>query len=431
MVVTCPNCDAKYSLDESRIPGRGARTTCQKCSHVFTIYKDGDWDLEPDPTAELPSKASDLDVHSLDFQKVGIKSWKVKVNSKFGLVYDFSDYKTLHRYIREGKVSTTDLIGHDGQNWVCIDDIPDLELHFCEVYLEKKLGQLSGEPESEAPEAPKSNVVSSGIGELASVLAEAQAEVEDREVLSPPETRPRSTNRKRKKRKLPDPPARKSSAKLWVAALGMAGVLVFGLTRSQNTEEEVVPAPSAKDEKASLQPTPADKKAEALRAELQKELEAAAKKVKAELPTEGADGQLRVRIPQEILDQQAGNAGGPGVAAPPAAKTASDFRRQGDLAIQKEDWKAAAEAYKQAAQLSPDPVLQERWGMALYRSGNSALARPLLSRARQAGVLSASKWLGFISRDEGDIAGSNQFFNAYLASGPADAAQIRQVMNGR
>ena len=80
MVVTCPNCDAKYSVDESRIPGRGARTTCQKCSHVFTIYKDGDWELEPDPTAELPARAEDLDVHSLDFQKVGIKSWKVKAN---------------------------------------------------------------------------------------------------------------------------------------------------------------------------------------------------------------------------------------------------------------------------------------------------------------------------------------------------------------
>ena len=45
---------------------------------------------------------SGLNALDLDFGSIFIKSWKVKV--KFGLVYDFSDFKTLQRYMKEGKV---------------------------------------------------------------------------------------------------------------------------------------------------------------------------------------------------------------------------------------------------------------------------------------------------------------------------------------
>ena len=43
-----------------------------------------------------------VDVHGLEFRKVGIQSWKVV---KIGLVYDFSDYKTLAKYIVDGRVT--------------------------------------------------------------------------------------------------------------------------------------------------------------------------------------------------------------------------------------------------------------------------------------------------------------------------------------
>ena len=165
MIVACEHCGARYKLDESRIAGRGAKVTCPKCRHVFVVFKDalpdaGAADAEPPtavagaagplgaplPTAGSPSpgapaaeRGADVphpvgpDVHSLEFRKVGIASWKVKV--KIGLVYDFSDFKTLKKYIAEGRVTSADLLSHDGKAWTPIGDIPDLERHFVDVYL--------------------------------------------------------------------------------------------------------------------------------------------------------------------------------------------------------------------------------------------------------------------------------------------------------
>ncbi len=119
MVVTCDHCGARYRLAEERISGSGARITCPKCRHVFVVHND-----EPAPPA--------LDVHKLDYRSVGIQSWKVKV--AIGLVYDFSDYRTLQKYIKEGRVTTTDNLSHDGTNWTEISTIPNLEQHFIDVY---------------------------------------------------------------------------------------------------------------------------------------------------------------------------------------------------------------------------------------------------------------------------------------------------------
>ena len=110
MVVACDNCGAKYQIEEDKIQGRGARITCRKCSHVFAVYLHGQDAVEEEPVAQSNPEtdlkaAEDLDVHGLDFKSVGIQSWKVKI--KIGLIYDFSDYKTLTKYIREGKVSNT------------------------------------------------------------------------------------------------------------------------------------------------------------------------------------------------------------------------------------------------------------------------------------------------------------------------------------
>ncbi len=38
MVITCPNCQAKYKLPGKRLEGRGAKITCPRCSHVFVIF---------------------------------------------------------------------------------------------------------------------------------------------------------------------------------------------------------------------------------------------------------------------------------------------------------------------------------------------------------------------------------------------------------
>ena len=144
MIVTCDHCGARYKLDDSRISGRGAKITCPRCRHVFVVYKDRpggaaapggapevtERALSTPPPDAAPSNQRDVD--SLDFRKVGIQSWKVKV--KIGLVYDFSDYKTLSKYISDGRVTSTDLLSHDGTEWTPIGDISDLKQHFVDVY---------------------------------------------------------------------------------------------------------------------------------------------------------------------------------------------------------------------------------------------------------------------------------------------------------
>ena len=146
MVVTCEHCGARYRLDKDRIQGRGARITCPGCSHVFVVYQDDE--------NEGQSTASDrpTDVHSLDFKSVGISTWKVKTG--IGLVYDFSDYKTLRRYLKEGRVSNTDGLSHDGVEWTVISTIGDLEAHFIDAFVAARAASVSPEPDADAPDTP-------------------------------------------------------------------------------------------------------------------------------------------------------------------------------------------------------------------------------------------------------------------------------------
>lgn len=48
MIVTCASCMTKFSLDESKIPAKGAKVRCSKCQHVFFVVPS----TEPPP--ELP-----------------------------------------------------------------------------------------------------------------------------------------------------------------------------------------------------------------------------------------------------------------------------------------------------------------------------------------------------------------------------------------
>jgi len=43
MIVTCPNCDCKYNISESKIGNSAKRFRCRKCSEIFIInpLKDG------------------------------------------------------------------------------------------------------------------------------------------------------------------------------------------------------------------------------------------------------------------------------------------------------------------------------------------------------------------------------------------------------
>ena len=132
MVVTCDHCGARYRLPEDRIEGRGARITCPRCRHVFVVYRQEEGEVATKAVDDEPIP----DVHDLDFKSVGISGWKVKV--AIGLVYDFSDYKTLRKYLNEGRVTPTDKLSHNGSDWVEISSIADLQQHFVSVYLAAK-----------------------------------------------------------------------------------------------------------------------------------------------------------------------------------------------------------------------------------------------------------------------------------------------------
>ncbi len=181
MVVTCENCSARYKLDDNRISGRGAKITCPRCRHVFVVYKErpaveaqgrvavGGGVMQPSaPEPEAPSAPSapfgaavvaaaaspepavgnaEAEVDALDFRKVGIQAWKVKV--KIGLVYDFSDYRTLARYIAEGRVTASDKLSYDGSEWTEIAQIPDLAAHFVAVYRQLEAQQAADQDEAE------------------------------------------------------------------------------------------------------------------------------------------------------------------------------------------------------------------------------------------------------------------------------------------
>ena len=54
MIVTCASCMTKFSLDESKIPAKGAKVRCSKCQHVFFVTPP----TEPPPESlpEPPTK---------------------------------------------------------------------------------------------------------------------------------------------------------------------------------------------------------------------------------------------------------------------------------------------------------------------------------------------------------------------------------------
>ena len=156
MVVTCEHCGARYRLDQNRIQGKGARITCPRCRHVFVVYQSEEGGVATEAVAdERP-----VDVHSLDFKAVGIANWKVKTG--IGLVYDFSDYKTLRKYLQEGRVSSTDQLSHDGESWTEIKAISDLEIHFIDTYVAARAGKKQEAKEEVAAEDAAQESVDAG-----------------------------------------------------------------------------------------------------------------------------------------------------------------------------------------------------------------------------------------------------------------------------
>lgn len=540
MIVNCENCNARYKLDDAKVSSKGAKITCPRCRHVFVVQKQESAGearaLEPAastmvhtasslaalampaatpvapvapatrPATGLPGRPSapKRDVHSLDFRKVGIASWRVKV--KIGLIYDFSDYKTLRKYIQDGRVTPADLLSHDGRNWVAIGELPDLEKHFVDVYEDAEKAKALEEATAPAlaaaaqfDDGPTSIV---GMNDLASSLAGQMAaggggvftltpEAGGPSRPTPPATTgrgpptlpPRGGNTvpPRARGLTPSPldsldggaedsfeiakarqrerlEARKAASRsdtgekpsapwvriaLAVGVLALAGVGVWFLQQrsgaSAPAQPPVAATPAAADAPAAGGP---DDVRQRIREELQKELE----KSPAADPIEVRDDRQLIPIkptgePGREATRSASTArsstpppstesASPTGTMTTAPATARDHADAGDDAWRRGAWSEAVAAYREAVRLDgSSATLQMKLGRSLYKNGDTTGANTHLTTAQRGAVPEASKWLGHIARDQGDVAGAIGHYNIYLKGSPSDAAEIQREID--
>jgi predicted Zn finger-like uncharacterized protein len=492
MIVTCDHCGARYRLDESKIPGRGARVTCPSCRHVFVVYRRDSSEETPAVVPSSPSpparpsieeEAAGLDVNTLDFRSVGITSWKVKV--KIGLIYDFNDYKTFNKNIRDGRVTATDLISFDGSEWSPIGDLSALSQRFCQVYVRTKRAAEAVEdeldedeptrimtaPTEEPPPRKKKSLIGpadesfgpavavgrggpalEGADALADALADAEAEVDAGEgwksgkadanqpprfvdpfdKKGPPQRTP-PPGREGSTATRPEPQG--GSGGLLIAAALLGIVLLGGgywfLNQNSNAEVTTTPEPvtnpPADPSKASTNP-------DQIRENLLERIQQGAEPVEDPVDPGTNDWGIEEEpelipvVPEEFRDGGGGtNLEQNGTMSVGGSGGASSHAAEGDAAAQSASWSAAAAAYQKAVELEPRNVRYlEKLCEYRYRSGNVSSARSTCSQARQAGSSAASKWLGHISYDQGDMSGAVGHYQSYLSSNPADRNEIQR-----
>lgn len=456
MIVTCESCKSRYKLDDSKITGRGAKITCPKCKHIFVVLSAGAapgrpagtpaWEedeptkvedaavyppprpAKPPEVAPAPKPATSpapspavLPVHevtrptaapvaaasgakvdyaaramALDFRKVGVAAWKAKI--KIGLVYDFSDIKTLRRYITDGRVTPNDVISWDGKNFKPIGDIPDLDRYFVETYemLERDQEQKGAQP------APPSQPAPTDLGNVAAVLAAAEAAKPDQ--VGPtfndpfargkqkPKTAPRTIT-------METPPTKKGGNWLVLAAgaLLLVGVGAWYASKGENVPEA---APPQVKQPAKVDPEAERKKMLEKYAQTGQEVktpqpgtptpEVPAAPPEGEAPDAGSPnadvvqaehvvGQGKVpegftpKAPsaEELAKQQGGKAT---AGAPVTSRdaSASDFEELGDAAKAAGNWGEAKTSYQKAKSAGGGgAALNYKLGEAQLRSGDA------------------------------------------------------------
>jgi predicted Zn finger-like uncharacterized protein len=494
MQVACEHCGTEYSLDEENITGRGVRITCPSCSHVFTVYKpqeeididleidddlfeenkdveiDIEIDLEPDPDEvevveslleetfniedesdddnsveedispeleDLPAVTEEalaaMDVNTLDFQKVGLQAWKVK--SSIGLVYEFSDYKTLKNWMKTGRVKESDPLSHDGEEWIQINNIDNIERHFCEVYLNFLKLQENADEDSipfQRKTIKQKTLQPGGISELDAAIADLSAEVDGANPYAHkiktsshtkrPNRRGRSNSKQKEKKKSSSLPL-----VLIVIIVGI-GVWLFSKPGSESVANET-PSPS---KQPTTQQVDEGKDGDNLRAEIQEKIKRSAEQRlqenQDEPKVEEEEQQLIPVIPAHLRKQVNSPSEKEDTPKEQKPKNNLSFVEKGEKAISSKNWNDAASAYQKAYQNKRKAVYKERWGYSLYRAGKTSEAKKILKQSVKEGNVLANKWLGEIYKNLGDDANANTYFTAYLKSNPSDADAIRKKM---
>lgn len=499
MIVTCDHCGARYKLDDSKISGRGAKITCPRCRHVFVVYKDQTApESSPAPPAAAsatvappsPPAAPKLDVHSLDFRKVGIQSWKVKV--KIGLVYDFSDYKTLSKYISDGRVTSSDLLSHNGTDWTAIGELADLKQHFVDVYVQSEaalqaeakqtaetvtdfddddgptniigMDDLAGTLGAERASTAGGFTAPAQIGDSHSDQIEelfktgAAAEDAPPRFVDPFEQRKKSRERKSRGGPRPDAPSAARPAATpptpeggggmgRVLAVAAVALLLLGggywwmsnqvdgtgATANTGVRSQPKPPPPkqpSQPEAGSIVPEDAG---DEVPADDNWGLEEEPQLI-AVVPAEFRDGKAPANATmapppsQRDAARPAQTTGGGGVEY--SSMSAADHAQAGWAAYRRGEYSGAVSAFRQAVSMQPSNAeYSGKLGAAMLRAGDPAGARGPLQQAASSGYAPAHDFLGDLSAELGDSAGAVGHYQAYLATGPGDASRVQQKID--
>jgi len=481
MIVTCERCNARYKLDDSRIKGRGARITCPKCRHVFTVLTNRPAEEADEPTADTvlenpPDPGHVVEVHRppraarpeaparsadhLDFRRVGIPTWKVKV--KIGLIYDFSDIRTLRKYIQDRRVTEDDVISWDGARWTRIGDIEDLDSFFLQIYQDREANLKPDAPREPAQDAPTMILetgalgvnISTGVfprpqadaGAVPLVVPERPAPtggdaavprfVDPFEALK--KSRPRDDGRGTTRRRAGTGTAAVTSRSrtpvvVLLAVLAAVAVLAGGWFLAPGFS---VPKPSPPPSPSAISMGPGNHPdfRERMIDRIEERLEQRDPiPIEPELDVEPEEA-LRPVVPAGVVARGGIEVSTPGLApslpqgaVTQAPATGADHVAAGDSMVAAGDWNAAMGAYARAVAMDPgNPRYRVRYGEALYRAGRLDEAKAEFQAATGAGLATGHKFLGHIARDQGDAADAVAHYQEYLQSNPADRAAIEQ-----
>lgn len=496
MIVTCPACSSRYKLDESKVTGRGAKITCPKCKHVFVVYPggttgplpesvakveeprsaatnlatsmaaalqngapaDSEWDDEPtrigmqkppdlrrpaNPTLALPYEpppvfqisADEAAARSptLDFKKVGVSTWKVKI--KIGLIYDFSDIKTLRKYIQDGRVTHADVISYDGKLWKPLGEIADLDIFFVQTWeeLNRALPRDAATGEHVAP-APKKPV------EDPTPARPAPAGPTTTPFRDPFATQPVQKKATAAPKKVV---AADNTMTYAIGAVVVIALAAGGWYFLAGPGAAVAPPPPPVAVK------PAGPSSQDIAADIKSKLQPVTSGVNdapvVEAPPDPNADENNDGIPDgAVAVKRPGIPPGATPVGPPTTNTqpqrppvqpttnqgpseitAADAAAAGDSSARSGDWAGAVSAYQQAVSKEPgNSSYLKKLGEAQYKSGDLDGARVSLTQAAKKGQATAWRTLGDVCKDQGDTACASDSWQQYLKTNPKDAADI-------
>ena len=124
----CEKCHTKYQLDDARVTESGVRMRCTRCEHVFTVRKAVAVRSSNSPRAPLVPPAVES-AEAPAAPSVGDdREWKIRHAS--GIIVNFRELRTLHKWILERRVTREDEISLTGKTWNKLGQIKELASFF-------------------------------------------------------------------------------------------------------------------------------------------------------------------------------------------------------------------------------------------------------------------------------------------------------------